>query len=65
MEPITVPKITISYAVDLDVEYDPFSGRTAQEMAELIEDKLTDLLYEADRRVTSVFVSITSIDTND
>lgn len=65
MEPVTVPKITISYAVDLEVEYDAFSGRTTQDMAELLQDKLDDLLYEVDGRVVGVYTSITNIDSND
>ena len=64
MESVVVPKITVSFAVDLEVEYDAFSGRTAQEMAELLQDKLDDLLPEVDRRVISICTSITSIDDN-
>jgi hypothetical protein len=65
MEPITVPKITVSFAVDLEVEYDAFSGRTSQEMAELLQDKLDDLLPEVDPRVVGVYTSISNIDSND
>ncbi len=64
MESVVVPKITVSFAVDLEVEYDAFSGRTAQGMAELLQDKLDDLLPEVDRRVISICTSITSIDDN-
>ena len=65
MESVVVPKITVSFAVDLEVEYDAFSGRTTQEMAELLQDKLDDLLPEVDRRVIGVFTSITNIDSDD
>ncbi len=65
MESIVVPKITVSFAVDLEVEYNAFSGRTPQEMAELLQDKLDYLLEEVDSRVVSVYTSITNIDSND
>jgi hypothetical protein len=65
MESIVVPKITVSFAVDLEVEYNAFSGRTPQEMAELLQDKLDYLLEEVDSRVVGVYTSITNIDSND
>lgn len=65
MESVVVPKITVSFAVDLEVEYDAFSGRTSKDMAELLQDKLDDLLPEVDPRVVCVYTSITNIDSND
>lgn len=65
MEPIVVPKLSISYSIELEVEYDAFSGRTPGEMAELIQDKLDDLLFEVDRRVVAVYTTITNINPND
>jgi hypothetical protein len=65
MESVVVPRITVSFAVDLEVEYNAFSGRTPQEMAELLQDKLDYLLEEVDSRVVGVYTSITNIDSND
>lgn len=65
MEPIVVPKLTVSYGVELELEYDAFSGRTPEEMAELIQDKLDDLLFEVDPRVVGVYTTVTNIDSND
>jgi hypothetical protein len=65
MESIVVPKITVSFAVDLEVEYNAFSGRTPREMAELLQDKLDYLLEEVDSRVVGVYTSITNIDSDD
>jgi hypothetical protein len=28
MEPVIVPRLTVSFAVDLEVEYDSFGGRS-------------------------------------
>lgn len=65
MEPITVPKLTISFAVDIEVEYDSFGGKSPQDVAIALQDEIDDLLYEAYSSVTSVYTSITAIDSND
>jgi len=64
MEPVYVPKLTVSFAVDLEVEYNSFGGKTADEIAEAIQDDLDDLLFELGH-VTGVFTSCTSIEFND
>jgi len=64
MESIVVPKITVSFAVDLEVEHDAFSGRTSQDMAELLQDKLDNILEEVDPRVVGIYTTITNIDDN-
>jgi hypothetical protein len=65
MEPITVPKLTVSFAVDLEVEYNSFGGKTADEIAEALQDELDDLLFEIGPSVKGVFTSITQIGFND
>ncbi len=65
MESITVPKITVSFAVDLEVEYNAFEGRTASELAIALQDDLDDLLFELSPKVKGVFTSITAVDSND
>lgn len=65
MEPIVVPKLTVSFSVDLEVEYDSFNGKTADEIAEALQDELDDLLFEISPNVKGIFTSITAIDFND
>jgi hypothetical protein len=65
MKPITVPKLTVSFAVDLEVEYNSFGGKTADEIAEALQDELDDLLFEIGPSVKGVFTSITQIGFND
>jgi hypothetical protein len=60
MKPVTVPKLTVSFAVDLEVTYNSFGGKTADEIAEALQDDLNDLLFELGN-VTNVFTSCTSI----
>lgn len=65
MEQITVPKLTVTFEVTLDLDYDPFVGRTTTQVAAALEDELNALLYEASPDVTSVSADITSIELND
>lgn len=64
MEPITVPKLTVSFAVDVEVEYNSFGGKTADEIAEALQDEMHDLFFELDQ-VTGVYTSCTSISSDD
>ena len=64
MEPVYVPKLTVSFAVDLEVEYNSFGGKTAEELAEALQDDLDDLLFELND-VTGVYTSCTNIESND
>ena len=34
METAAVPKLTVSFAVDLELEYDSFTGKTPKQIAE-------------------------------
>jgi len=65
MNPVAVPKLTVSFAVDLEVEYNSFGGKTAEEIAEALQDELDDLLFEVSPHVQGVFTSITSVGFND
>jgi len=65
MEPVYVPKLTLSFAVDLEVEYDPFKGRTHEQVAAALQETLDNLLFEVSPRVRGVCTSITAIKSND
>jgi len=64
METVPVPKLTVSFAVDVEVAYNSFGGKTAEEIAESLQDELHDLLFELDQ-VTGVYTSVTSITGDD
>lgn len=64
MEPITVPKLTVSFAVEVEVAYNSFGGKTADEIADTMQDELHDLLFELEQ-VTGVYTTCTSIASND
>ena len=65
MEKVAVPMLTVSFAVDLDVEYNSFGGKTADEIAEALQEELDNLLFEASPSVKGVYTSVTAINFND
>ena len=65
MEPVYVPMLTLSFAVDLEVEYDPFKGRTHEQVAAALQETLDNLLFEVSPKVRGVCTSITAIKSND
>ena len=65
MDAITVPKLTVSFAVDLELDYDSFGGKTPEQIAEALQDELDDLLFEASSSVIGVYTSITAINSDD
>jgi hypothetical protein len=65
MESVVVPRLTVSFAVDLEVEYNAFEGKTPQDVAIALQGELDDLLFETSPTIKGVFTSITAIDSND
>ena len=65
MEPVFVPKLNVSFAVDLEVEYDSFTGKTPEEFAIALQDELDDILFEVNPNIKGVYTSITAIEPND
>jgi hypothetical protein len=62
MEPVPVTKASITIQVDLEVEYDSFSGKTPEDVAIALQDEISDLLFEASPMVTGVITEIKSAD---
>jgi hypothetical protein len=65
MEVIAAPKLTVSFAVDIELNYDSFGGKTPKDIAIALQDEIDNLLYEASPSVANVFISITSIGSDD
>jgi len=65
MEPVYTPKLTVSFAVDLEVEYDPFKGRTLDQVAAALQETLDNLLFETSPKVVGVCTSITAVNSNE
>ena len=61
MDPVPVPALTVSFAVDIEIQYDPFKGRTPEETAGLLQESVSDILFEAHPHVLSTSVQVTNI----
>lgn len=61
MEPIFTPTITVSFAVDLELKYDPFKGKSPTQFAASIEDDLRDVLMDWRPEILNAYTSITEV----
>lgn len=62
MEKVFTPVLTVSFTVEIEIEYNPFEGRTSEELAIGLQDEIEDLILEANPKIKGVFTSINSID---
>jgi len=65
MEPVYVPRLTVIFTVELEVEYDPFKGRTTEQTAAGLVEVAENLLWETSTNVTSVITKITAVQSDD
>jgi hypothetical protein len=65
MEPVYVPKLTVTFTVDLEVEYDPFKGRTTDQTAAGLVEVAENLLWETSPKLTSVVTKIIAVQSDD
>jgi hypothetical protein len=48
MEAVAVPKLIISFELEVEIEYDPFNGKTTDEIADSLQDEIHDMVFELD-----------------
>ncbi len=65
MDSVPVPRLTLSFSVDLDVDYDPFKGKNQQEFIKYIESELQEVLFDINPAVKNVYTSLIAIEEND
>jgi len=61
MEVIPKTVVTVSVYFDIDLEYDPFTGRTLDELLALIEDDLFDAAEELRPEIQDVYHMTTKV----
>jgi len=61
MEVIPKTVVTVSVSFDIDLEYDPFTGRTLDELLALIEDDLFDAAEELRPEIQDVYHMTTKV----
>ena len=65
MDSVPVPRLTLSFSVDLDLDYDPFKGKTQQEFIKYIESELQEVLFDISPDIKNVYTSLIAIEEND
>jgi len=60
MESVTVPKLILTLEVEIEVEYDSFSGKTPDQIANSLQDEIHDMAFELDH-VIGMTSSLTGI----
>jgi hypothetical protein len=61
MEVIPKTVVTVSVSFDIDLEYDPFTGRTLDEFITLVEDDLFDAVEELRPEIQDVYHMTTKL----
>lgn len=64
MDQVPVPRLTLTFSVDLDVDYNPFKGKTQDEFVKYIEGELHDVLYDINPSVKNAYTSLIAIENN-
>lgn len=64
MDTVPVPKLTLSFEVDIEIEHNSFSGKTPEEIADSLQDEIHDMVFELDQ-VIGMTSSLTAISSND
>ena len=60
METVVVPKLLLTFEVEIEVEYDSFSGKTPDEIADSLQDEIHDMVFELDH-VIGMTSSLTGV----
>ena len=60
MDTVAVPKLTLSFEVDIEIEHNSFSGKTPEEIADSLQDEIHDMAFELNQ-VIGVTSSLTGI----
>ena len=63
MDTVAVPKLTLSFEVDIEIEHNSFSGKTPEDIADLLQDEIHDMVFELDQ-VIGMTSSLTGIASN-
>jgi len=62
---VSKPLARIEFTVSLEIEYDPFQGRTPEQFAEVVHDDLIDSLWEMrNGTVQGLFTDVKSVEVN-
>ena len=63
MDTVAIPKLTLSFEVDIEIEHNSFSGKTPEEIADSLQDEIHGMVFELDQ-VIGMTSSLTGIASN-
>ena len=64
MEKEKLPRLILNFSVDLDIDYNPFNGKTKEEFIKHIESELHEVLFDVRPNVKNAYTSLIAIDEN-
>ena len=65
MKAPSVPILSLSFSVDIELEYDPFNGKTPEQVADAIQDDIHELLWDIGPGVESISSTVLNVDLKD
>ena len=64
MEKEKLPRLILNFSVDLDIDYNPFKGKTKEDFIKHIESELHEVLFDVSPSVKNAYTSLIAIDEN-
>jgi len=65
MDPVVTPRFNLNFSVDLDIEYNPFKGKTEEEFFKYVENELHEVMYDISPSVKNVYTSLVTVEKSD
>ena len=59
-----LPSLILNFSVDLDIDYNPFNGKTKEQFIKYIESELHEVLFDISPSVKNAYTSLIAIDEN-
>lgn len=55
------PKLSVALQLEIEMDYDPFQGRTPLNVVDLLQDKLVEMLMDSDPNIFGLFTTVISV----
>ena len=64
MDKDPLPRLILNFSVDLDIDYNPFKGKTKEDFIKHIQSELHEVLFDVSPSVKNAYTSLIAIDEN-
>jgi hypothetical protein len=65
MKAPSVPILSLTFSVDIELEYDSFNGKTPEQVADALQDDIHELLWDIGPSVDSISSTVLNIELKD